>query len=229
MRRLTLAALALALAVAPSAQAHGVPFDHRGTGELLGQWWKTVLEIPVSENPLTGNADPCITLGRHVLAPAFAAGGEIACSVDKDTSILAITFTSECSDAEDPPFFGATPRARARCARTTGDGVTINQVGIDGFTYDVSRFRTTAPDLKVRLPEDDLFGVDARWLRFTADGWAPLIEPLRPGHHVISVRSAGSDPGRPSFDDFGTLQLDVGRGHGHGHGHGHWPGHGGHR
>jgi hypothetical protein len=219
MRRLTLAVVALsvlALAAAPSAMAHGGPFTHRGTGDLLGQWWKTVLEIPVSENPLTGNADPCITLGRRVLAPAFTAGGEIACSVDKGTSILAITFTSECSDAEEPPFFGATPRARARCARATADGVTINEVGIDGVTYDVNRYRTPSPDLRVRLPEDDLFGVSARSLRFTADGWAPLIEPLRPGHHVISVRSAGSDPGRPSFDDFGTLQLDVGGRHGHG-------------
>jgi hypothetical protein len=68
---------------------------------------------------------------------------------------------------------------------------------------------TADPCIRVRLPEDDLFGVDASTLRFTADGWAPLIEPLRPGHHVISVRSAGSDPGRPSFDDYGTLQLEV--------------------
>ncbi len=219
MRRLTLAILLFAV-LAPSAMAHGrpdSPFDRRPAGELLGQWWKTVLEIPVSENPLTGSADPCITLGRRVLAPAFTAGGEIACTVDKDTSILAITFTSECSDAEDPPFFGATPRKRAACARATADGVRINEVGIDGRIYDVRRYRTTSPDLRVRLPEDDLFGVDARSLRFTAAGWAPLIEPLRPGHHVISVRSAGSDPGRPSFDDFGTMQLEVRGRRGHGH------------
>jgi hypothetical protein len=222
MRRLALAAVALtvlALAAAPSAMAHGSPFAKRPSGELLGQWWKTVLEVPVSKNPLTGNADPCILLGRRVLAPAFAAGGEIACSVEPGTSIVAITFTSECSDAEDPPFYGKTPRARAVCARATADGVTNNEVGIDGVVYDVSRYRATSPDLRVRLPEDDLFGVDARSLRFTADGWPPLIEPLRRGHHVISVRSAGSDPGRPSFDDFGTLQLDVGGRHGHGHGH----------
>ena len=214
MRRLLLAVLAFALLATPALAHHrpDSPFERRPAGELLGQWWKTVLELPVSANPLTGTADPCMSLRRRVLAPAFVAGGEIACTVEKDTSVLAITFTSECSDAEDPPFFGATPRARARCARATADGVTVNEVGIDGVTYDVRRYRTTSPDLRVRLPEDDLFGVDARSLRFTADGWAALIEPLRPGHHVISVRSAGSDPGRPSFDDFGTLQLGV-RGH----------------
>lgn len=215
MRRTTLAALAgavLVLALAPSAMAHGrpdSPFAHRASGELLGQWWKTALSLPVSANPLTGHADPCITLGRHVLAPAFMAGREISCTVDRETWIVAITFTSECSDSEAPPFFGATPRARAACARASANGVTVNEVGIDGHVYDVSRYRTLTPDLRVKLPDDDLFGVDARSTRFTADGWAPIIEPLRPGHHVISVRSAGSDPGRPSFDDFGTMQLEV--------------------
>jgi hypothetical protein len=80
----------------------------------------------------------------------------------------------------------------------------------------VQRRGTTSPDRWVRLPEDDLFRLDARRLRFTAAGWAPLIDPLRPGHHVITVEAAGSDPGRPSFDDVGTMQLDVGGGHGHG-------------
>jgi hypothetical protein len=222
MRRLTLAAVAsavLVLALAPTATAHGrpdSPFTHRASGELLGQWWKTVLSLPVSANPLTGHADPCITLGRHVLAPAFMTGGEISCSVDRETWIVAITFTSECSDAEEAPFFGATPWARAACARASADGVKVNEVGIDGHVYDVRRFRTLTPDIRVKLPDDDLFGVDASSMRFTADGWAPIIEPLRPGHHVITVHAAGSDPGRPSFDDFATMQLDVG-GHGHHH------------
>ena len=217
MRRLTLAAVALALAVAPSAQAHGGPFEHRGSGELLGQWWKTVLAIPVSENPLTGNADPCITLGRRVLAPAFIAGGEISCSAEK---------RHPGSSRSPSPRSAATPRSRRSSARPRGcarpapgpppTASRINEVGIDGRVYDVRRYRVTSPDLRVRLPEEDLFGVDAASLRFTANGWAPLIEPLRPGHHVISVRSAGSDPGRPSFDDFGTLQLEVRGRRGHG-------------
>jgi hypothetical protein len=222
MRRLTLAILMFAV-LAPSAMAHGrpdSPFERRPTGELLGQWWKTVFDIEASVNPLTGRGDPCIPLGRRVLAPAFAAGGEISCSVEEGTSILAITFTSECSDEEEEPFFGRNPRARAACARATAAGVTLNQVGIDGTTYDVSRSFTLSPDRWARLPEEDLFRLDARSLHFTAAGWAPLIEPLRPGHHVITVEAAGSDPGRPEFDDFGTMQLEVRGRRGHG-GHDH--------
>ncbi|MEA2247034.1 MAG: hypothetical protein QOH46_1563 [Solirubrobacteraceae bacterium] len=223
MRRLTLAmVLVFALAAPPAAMAGGKdrsPFAKGNrSGALLGQWWKTVLEIPASINPLTGKADPCITLGRHVLAPAFIPDGEISCTVGKNTSILAIAFTTECSDEEPAPFFGATPRERRACAIALDDSVTLNQVGIDGKTYDVMRYRYQSPDQKVRLPENDLFDVDARSLRFSADGWAPLLEPLAPGHHVITVRSAGVIPGGgPPFDDIGTLQLEVlGRG-GHGH------------
>jgi hypothetical protein len=220
LRRLTLAILMFAL-LAPSAMAHGKPDAPFAKGNrsaaLLGDWWRTVLAIPVPDNPLLPGSDDdhCIRLGRHVLAPAFIPNGEISCTVDKNTSILAITFTVECSDAEPAPFFGATPRERRACAVELDNSVTLNQVGIDGTTYDVERYRYQSPDHKVRLPEDDLFGVDARSLRFSADGWAPLIEPLRPGHHVITVRSAGVIPGGgPPFDDTGTLQLEV-RGHRH--------------
>jgi hypothetical protein len=141
----------------------------------------------VPENPLTGNGDPCIKLAPHVLGPAFIPEGEISCTVRPGTFIFAITFTSECSDAEEPPFFGATPRARRACAIAADDGITTNEIIIDGKTYDVSRHRVQSFGRKVRLPDDDLFGVDADRLRFTADGWAPLIAPLKPGHHTVAL------------------------------------------
>ena len=179
---------------------------------LLGEWWANALETEVSKNPLVGNADPCITLGRHVLAPAFNPDpeSEISCTVGKGTFILAITFTSECSDAEEAPFFGATPRERRKCAIAADDGLTTNEVIIDGKTYDVSRHRVQTFDRRVRLPEDDLFGVDATSMRFSADGWAPLIEPLKPGHHVVAIRVAGEFPGSGGpIDVTLPMQLEV--------------------
>jgi hypothetical protein len=217
MRRLTLTLLAcavLALAVAPAAGAmpQKSPFAKGNrSAALLGEWWQTVLEIPVSENPLTGNGDPCLFLSRHVLAPALVPGGEISCTVGKNTSILPLGFGTECSDAEDPPFFGADHKARRACAIAADNGLTVNEVSIDGTTYDISAYRVQSPDRKVRLPEDDLFGLDATSMRFTADGWAALIEPLAPGHHVITVRSAGELPGVGSVDATATLQLEVTR------------------
>jgi hypothetical protein len=219
VRRLTLAALAcaaLALAVAPAAAAakpQKSPFAKGNrSAALQGEWWQTVLAIPVSENPAAGKADRCLFLGRHVLAPALVSDGEISCTVGKNTSILPLGLGSECSDAEDPPFFGADHKARRACAVALDDGITVNEVGIDGTIYDISAFRVQSPDAKVRLPEDDLFRLDARSMRFTADGWAALIEPLAPGHHVITVRSAGAFPGTGEpVDVTYTLQLEVRR------------------
>ena len=207
MRRLALLAILMFAVLAPSAMAHGrpdSPFDrpaHRRA--CWAQWWKTVLEIPVSENPLTGQRRPV----HHARPPRarprlHRPSGEIACTVDKHTSILAITFTSECSDAEDPPFFGATPRERAACARATADGVP-DQRGrrsTAGSTT-CSRYRTTSPDLRVRLPEDDLFGVDAALaaLHRRRLGAADRAAAAGPPRDLRSARPA-SDPAvaRPS-------------------------------
>jgi hypothetical protein len=65
---------------------------------------------------------------------------------------------------------------------------------------------------KVRLPDDDLFGVDADRLRFTADGWAPLIAPLKPGHHTVAFHVIGEFEGSGGvIDATGTMQLEVTR------------------
>ena len=114
----------------------------------------------------------CGSAGTCSLPPSSPTA--ISCTVDKHTSILAITFTTECSDKEEDPFFGRTPKARAACAREGDAGITVNEVGIDGKVYDVNRYRTLSPDLRVRLPEDDLFGVPTRASAalHRSDGWA---------------------------------------------------------
>ncbi len=216
MRRwaLAVAVLTLTLSIASPAAAHHQPspFVKGNAGAfLLGDWWALVLSTPVPVNPAAGNADRCIRLGHHVLAPALIQDGEISCTADRRTFVLPLGLSTECSDAEEPPFFGATPRARRACAIAADDGITTNQVGIDGRVYDINRYRVQSPDRKVRLPEDDIFGLDARSMRFTADGWAALIEPLRPGHHVITVRSAGKTFDGNPIVSTGTLRLEVTR------------------
>ena len=148
---------------------------------------------------------------KHVLAPAMDQGGEISCTVGRNTSILPLGLVGECSDAEEPPFFGATQRERRACAIAGDDGLTVNEVGIDGLLYDTNGYRVQSPDRKVRLPADDLFELDASTMRFTGDGWAALIEPLPPGDHVITVRSAGTLFNGKPIDSTGTLRLTVTR------------------
>ena len=220
MRRVVVAGAVCAVAVlslVPAAVAHDRSPFARGnaSAHLLADWWEVGLRAPVSDNPFTGTADGCVKLNRHVLGPVFAGSDPVLtmdCTVPRDTWILAVTFTTECSDAEEPPFFGATPRERRACAIAANEGITENTVTIDGKLYDVDRFRYQTPDHKVRVPEDDLFGVDADTLRFSADGWAPLIKPLSPGHHVVAIRVAGEFPGSGGpIDVTLPMQLEVTR------------------
>jgi hypothetical protein len=214
----TLATVVLALGtIAQPASGHGKPSSPFAKPSvvnslLLTEWWANALETPVPENPLAGNADRCIMLGRHVLAPAFDPSADISCTVRPHTWIFAIVFTNECSSEEDPPFFGATPRERKACAIAGNSGITTREVIIDGKTYDASRHRVQSFDRRVKLPEDDLFGVDAGSLRFTADAWAPLIEPLKPGHHVVAIHVVGEFPGSAGVVDVTIpMQLEVTR------------------
>ena len=217
MRRGAIAGLAaaiVALSLAPVAAGHPreSPFaPGNRSASLLGDWWAVVLSTPVPVNPAAGNGDRCLELGHHVLAPVLIQDGEISCTVGKNTSILPLGLSTECSDVEEPPFFGADHKARRACAIAADDGITTNQVGIDGHVYDIGRYRVQNPDRKVRLPEDDIFGLDASSMRFTADGWAALIDPLPPGDHVITVRSAGTTFDGNPIDSTGTLRLEVAR------------------
>ena len=214
MRRHAVTALivaAVVLSLAPTAAAN--PFEHSyRNAVLLGDWWALALSTPRSKNPLGGNGNRCITLGRDVLAPAFVLGGVISCKADRYQAILPITFTSECSDVQPPPFFGATPQARRECAIAADNSIKTNQVGIDGHIYNVNNYRVQSKDRRVSLPEDDLFGTDASSANFSADGCAPLIEGLTPGDHVITVRIIGTYPGGGGpVDATGRMNLEVTR------------------
>ena len=154
-----------------------------------------VLSTPVPVNPAAGNADRCIrSSAHHVLAPALIQDGEITCTVDQNTSILAARPQHRVQRRGGAALLRRRPRARAAPARsrpTTASRPTRSASTAASTTSAATACST--PDRKVRLPEDDVFGLDARSMRFTADGWAALISPLPPGHHVITVRSARRD------------------------------------
>src|SRR4051794_28365743 len=108
-RLLCLAALvAVAIAAPASATAAGAPRE-QALGQWLGLYWKTVIGLPAGSNPLVGNGDLCVRLARDVIAPAAEPGAPpVTCTVRPGTKILAVGFSTECSDVEAPPFHGDT-------------------------------------------------------------------------------------------------------------------------
>jgi hypothetical protein len=124
LRPTVLAALAVALYAAPVAGAHH-PEVTPAPGKLVGEGWAQLYALPVSENPLAGNGDPCLVVGHRVVQPAENA----SCTVRRGTAIM-LGFAPSWSSAEDP--FPATAAAQRAVLRDFNRGFTEISVTVDG-------------------------------------------------------------------------------------------------
>src|SRR3954471_18176200 len=89
LRWIVLAAVAVALWVAPVAGAHD---SHKGRGgavvapakdKWLGESWAQIYSLPLSENPFAGNGNPCLTLANKVIQEI---GGP--CTIEQGTTFF---------------------------------------------------------------------------------------------------------------------------------------------
>ncbi len=104
---------------------------------MVGEAFFKVFSIPAPENPFTGG-DPCVRLRPKVIAPAPGPGTTITCKVRPGTRVLIVGPAADCSDVEEPSFFGATPSERRRCAIDFVADVESVTATIDGTTVDLS-------------------------------------------------------------------------------------------
>ena len=179
-----LAAFAVALYAAPVAGAHH-PEVTPAQGKLVVEAWAQLYALPVSENPLAGNGDPCLVVGHKVVHPVEDA----ACTVRRGTAIM-VGFAPSWSNAEDP--FPATEAEQRAVLRDFNRGFTeISVVVDDGAAVDIHRRRyaVSSPQRTVRLPEDNILGVPPQTVTLTAAGWVVLVRNLRPGRHTIVTKA----------------------------------------
>ena len=184
LRPIVLAAFAVALYAAPAAGAHN-PEIAPGQGKLLGDLWAQLYALPVSENPLAGNGDPCLEVGHKVVAPVENS----SCTVRRGTAIM-LGFAPSWSNAEYP--FPATAAKQRAVLRDFNRGFTEISVVIDGGdAIDIHRrrYEVVSPQRTVRLPEDNILEVPAQTVTLTAAGWVVLVRDLRPGRHTIVARA----------------------------------------
>ncbi|MDI3291773.1 hypothetical protein [Polyangium sp. 15x6] len=186
-RGLLAAAIALGLAT-PSASA----LPDKKLEELLGSLWRTVLETPLPENPLTGG-DPCVDLGG-VTAPIAPLGTpELTCTVKPGTKLFVLAITVECSATElgDPE---ATEEELLACAEemAAAAGFGPQVVTVDGQTVSLRVIETGPVDYA--LPADNILGeTDPDLLsgQFVALGLGTRLPPLPPGEHEITIDTDG--------------------------------------
>jgi hypothetical protein len=233
-RAVLVVTIALAgLVIAPVAAAHDPDGDHHGHkgdfvpvhrlagssgGELLRDWWETVLPIPAATNPITpGVPELCFDIGHRGKVATFATVNETAtCTIKAGQPLFLVNFAVECSSAEPPPFFGATEEEQRACVEgfLANPDVLAIRLSLDGGEpEDVhnERFELITPQGETVFPADAIFDATPGPATFVGGDWAATLRrKLRPGQHTIAIEIQLVEE---TFNSL--LTLDVVRGHDH--------------
>jgi hypothetical protein len=204
---------------APVAGAHPPKQDgavvapiHR-VGDLTGpeafaESWTRGLLVS-GEDPYAGG---CAPVGRAVeLLPGEDFTGE--CTVPEGTKVL-IMIGANCSDVEEPPFYGEDEAAQAECARAfTAEAFPSITVSVDGappVQIRTPEHELLTPQRSIVLPPDNTLGVEPGPATFVAHGWGAKIRGLDVGTHTIVVTTEGADFPPATFTVDVTPRCGVG-------------------
>jgi hypothetical protein len=188
-------------------------------GELSAAWWQTMLPIPVESNPTFDSTGVNCQSGETPKIFFLAGEGSgnpvtRTCKVPSTKPLFFPIINVECSNVENPPFFGATDADRKACAQGFADeiGLSTLRLTLDGVAIgNLARFRAASPPFSFTMPRNDniLFVQGKTSGRSVSDGYWALLEPPAPGNHVIHFEGAFvSGPGA-GFSQNVTYQLSV--------------------
>jgi hypothetical protein len=215
--------LAISGAYAQAAQArHGqlVPASGRlgglTGGQLLGEEFRQIIELPLAENPLADAGDSCFTTGhRKKVLLAWTRPEAPTCNVKQGTPIFVTSYFWECSNTEQDPMSagGETEAGQRRCAlkslRKNGvfDAILVSIDGRRPVNIYSDRFLAVSPQMRADLPAPNILDVPERETTFVAAAWVAMIRPLPPGTHTIRVETVDPD----GVSDVREVIVEVGR------------------
>ena len=220
----------LAFVIAPTALAGGTGLTlvppaassaqiGKTYGELSAVWWQTMLGIAVENNPtldLTGancrfggTAQVFFLAGQGTGEPVTR-----SCTVFAAKPLFFPIINVECSNVENPPFFGATDADREACASQIADGIGIRswKLTLDGVDVgNLGRLRAASPPFDFTMPRNDniLFVRSKTSGRSASDGFWVLLQPPARGSHVIHFSGIVASGVGAGFSQDVTYDLTV--------------------
>ena len=185
-------------------------FPANKVSELGDEWWQWVVSINTATDPdpFSNEEQAGCDIGLQDNGKLFLVGTfkDVTkfpptgfpvheCKIKEGTSILFPIVNTECSNIEDPPFFGATEDDRRECANDFIDEASDLQVNIDGIDVQhLEKYRIDSPaggfefnpvvNNPVDIPSDRGVG------KSVSDGYWILLKDLKPGKHTITFSSA---------------------------------------
>jgi hypothetical protein len=176
-------------------------------GEWTTKWWRWLLSIPSSHNPLTDKYGSDCSI--HQQGPVWfltqTAGGSVvrSCTIPPDKSILIPGVNAECSPAEDSSL--KTESDIRACAKNIVDTASNIHVIVDGIEVkNITKYRTDSPQFTLTLPSDNVFGDTPGQTHVVSDGIWVMLQPLSPGKHTIRAMGTIIDVSTTSTSNFST-------------------------
>ena len=187
----------------PNSRVQGLTY-----GEWLAKWWEYALIIPAAQNPLTGGTgENCVfqrigTVGLVVANSTLDV--PIKCEVPTGMMLYLEVLGAECSNLEEPPFFGGNEAELLACAQSFVPQDL--QASIDGIeVQNLNKYIFTSPMYDFTEPEDNILGVPAGTTGESIGSGAYLmLAPLSPGKHTIHVQGT-----YPSLDYTADKTFDL--------------------
>lgn len=159
-------------------------------GEWSAEWWKWVLAIPASSNPLMDDGSGKFFEGQSgdvwFLASSWAGTTKLKCEVPAGKAIFIPIINGEGSTIEGN---GETEDELRATANYYMDCVTVIEATVDGKPLNkLKNYRVESGLFKFRLPKDNILGLKPGFSKSVADGYWIMLEPLSKGEHEIYIR-----------------------------------------
>ena len=181
LRHTVLAAVAVALCLAPVARAQNPRKDGGAVvapakDKWLGESWAQLFAIPLAENPFAGNGtQPCLTLANKVIQEF---GGP--CTIEQGTTFTT-AFGSVWTNADDPMDDTRAEQLAVALAidREIVRDVTVTVDDAMPVSIHTPRFELFSPQRTVLLPPDAIFELHGPEIAtLTAHAWGAAVRKL---------------------------------------------------
>ena len=175
--------------------------------EWTATWWKWILSIPESSNPLTDGTGVYCGQGQSgpVWFLAGTAGGkaERICTIPQGKPILLPIMNAECSFLDFPT--AKTVSDLIKCSKEDNDNTIGLKASLDGKQLTkLENYRVLSQLFNATIPEHNVLGLPAGKTQMISDGFWLFLMPLAPGKHDLQF--GGQTPGDPTV---GTNNFAV--------------------
>jgi hypothetical protein len=178
------------------------PLDSKPFGMSYEDWtlklWHWLLSIPSDINPSLDQTGERCAQGQDINSTVFfliGAGGSTAertCTIPVGKAIFIPINAVECSFLEFPA--AKTDEDLHKCAEEDQSSNPGLFLSVDGREFkELEKYRVHSRPFNITFSENNIFGVSGP-TRAVSDGYWVMLEPLKPGNHVIHFKASLTNP-----------------------------------